>query len=247
MTIIQEHAGCKDDCALLSETLQKIRWRYDRPKRAGLFVTLECNLSGLRHGGTFAPLARGLDEIVGTGGKWIHTMFSWVHGDEIDKTEERRRLEILKGLTIYSKRICTLAGIKNVAENIGDKAKIWQTKVQRAHDQPISDEKMDVEPLLSVLENKDRDEMDGKLTQRGRDRLLRGEIKCRREDIRSLRDVLDLPLCSYEIPFVAHRLIAYSKWLNDKYQLPKDPRTATWTFQQVRMFGLLWYHQTTYV
>ena len=232
MTIIQDQSSCKADCELLSETLQKIRWRFDRPKRAGPFVTLECNLSGLRHGGTFAPLARGLDDIVGTFGKLMHTMFSWVHGGEIDKTEERRRLEILKGLTTYSKRVCTLAGIKNAP--VGTAAKIWQKKTQRAHEKPIDDEKMDVEPILGALDNnKDRDEMDGKLTQRGRDRLLRGEIKCRREEIRSLRDVLDLPLCSYEIPLLARRLIAYSKWLNDKYQLPKDSRTATWTFQQV--------------
>lgn len=71
-----------------------------------------------------------------------------------------------------------------------------------------------------------RDPNSGHLTDYGRQRILEGRDKCRVQDLlepRALaRDPLELPHCSYEWKGLAQLLIAVSKHLNDRFQLPED-------------------------
>lgn len=222
ITILQDQPGCKADCELLSDTLQKIGWRFSRPKRAGACVRIERKLSGLRSGGTFAPLARAVDGAV----SWVHGLFDLTEARS--ETEERRRVDFLTRLEGYGRRVSTLANI--------DFVRVSNTESADGLSDAPSDEgraATAAAQAVSADDLTDRNEVDGKLTQRGRERLLRGETKCRREEVRSVRDTLDLPLCSYEVPLVARTLIAWSKQLNRKYALPRDSRAATWSYQQI--------------
>jgi hypothetical protein len=54
----------------------------------------------------------------------------------------------------------------------------------------------------------DHDEKTGKLTYRGREKLLRGQLKCRSLDVRPVRDELDMPIYSYEWPALARFLVS---------------------------------------
>lgn len=75
-------------------------------------------------------------------------------------------------------------------------------------------------------EERIRDERSGKLTEFGKQQLLSGREKCRVQDLlepRALtKDPLELPICSYESPFLARMLIALSAYLNARLQLPVD-------------------------
>ena len=214
-TIVQEQAGSRADCELLAETLQKIRLRFDRPKRAGPFVRFERRVSGLRCGGTFAPVARLADAAVA----WVQGLLDLAEARS--EKEERQRLDFIARLDAHARRVCTLAGLTAVP--------VLSTEANDGDD----DDAPAAAAAPSAAALGDRNEMDGRLTARGRERLLRGEIKCRRDEVRVLRDALDLPLCSYEVPAVARALVTWSKQLNARYRLPRDPRAALWTFEQI--------------
>jgi hypothetical protein len=218
LTILQEQAGSRADCELLAETLQKIRWRFDRPKRAGPFVRFERRVSGLRGGGTFAPVARVADAAV----VWVQGLLDLAEARS--EKDERQRLDFIARLDTHARRVCTLAGLSHVPAVSVD-----------AHDDDYGDgdDGAAAAAAPSAAALGDRDEADGTLTARGRERLLRGEIKCRRDEVRVWRDALDLPLCSYEVPAVARTLVAWSKRLNAHYRLPREPRAALWTFEQI--------------
>ena len=64
--------------------------------------------------------------------------------------------------------------------------------------------------------------------QRGRQCLLQGEMKCRKEDIRSLRDPLDLPLCSFEIHPLANQLVNFFYCFTRQYNTVSGSAHSSW-------------------
>ena len=87
--------------------------------------------------------------------------------------------------------------------------------------------------------NKERDYLSGKLTEYGKTLLVNGRVKCKLTDIDIYqpyyfyKDPLDLPICSYEIRFVSLVLIKISKFLNKKYNLPKNNQFVMCSWEKI--------------
>jgi hypothetical protein len=84
----------------------------------------------------------------------------------------------------------------------------------------------------------DEDSERVRLNDNEREEILRGTRAVDKQRIKYLGDPLDLPYFSYECESLVDYLVKLSKQLNEKYQLPKEEQTATWSSLRMVQFAV---------
>lgn len=216
--IVDIRVSSKNDGLLLAQTLLRMKGEYDRFKKASFLSKIEKNVFG----GSFSHIVSSVESFIGP----VLASFSGSEKDLKDSQVYCARL--IASATI----VCYLIDI--VIPSLPSDPISVGTNGASSGSRGVDLVGTDTDESSTRLRN----EYTGKLTRLGKASLLSGDIKCRKEDIRSIRDPLDLPICSYEWPELTRYMVRLSKYLNLKHNLPTDKQTVTWTYSQITRGGL---------
>lgn len=216
--IVDIRVSSKNDGLLLAQTLLRMKGEYDRVKKASILSKFEKNVFG----GSLSHIVLSIDNL-------IDPLIASISGSENDLKESQA---YCKRLIASATTVCYLIDIvmpslpTNSISVPGSQGVIGAPLDIGRGNFVGEDTSSDSGTLL-------RNEYNGKLTRLGKASLLSGDMKCRKEDIRSTRDPLDLPICSYEWPELTKLMVRLSKYLNLKHDLPADKQTVNWTYSQI--------------
>eukprot|EP00596_Hydrurales_sp_CCMP1899_P003475 CAMPEP_0119045096 /NCGR_PEP_ID=MMETSP1177-20130426/36931_1 /TAXON_ID=2985 /ORGANISM="Ochromonas sp, Strain CCMP1899" /LENGTH=850 /DNA_ID=CAMNT_0007016243 /DNA_START=41 /DNA_END=2590 /DNA_ORIENTATION=- len=211
--IVDIRVSSKNDGLLLAQTLLRMKGEYDKVKNTSILSKFEKNVFG----GSLSHIVASIDNV-------LDPLIASFSGSENDLKESKAYCErLIASATVVCYLIdIVMPSLPTDSISVSGSLNVNGAPLVKGRGDFVGeDPSSDSSTLL-------RNEYNGKLTRLGKASLLNGDMKCRKEDIRSTRDPLDLPICSYEWPELTRLMVRLSKYLNLKHDLPADKQTVNW-------------------